>query len=274
MFVYCHGTLLKTGPELLRYATGDEMRACQVIASELALQGKYLGDNALGKAKYIDLPQAGMEAEAEIPKEHPGQEAVKTEEEAGSVDMVEPGVEEAGGPDRDPIVPVSDRSSRKTRFAVREDEEPSADRRSEPDHPLRGPNKVDRFVPPECQPPRPPIAGVDADRVDVPVGELPREVAGGIPRSGSSTPKSSSVSPPPVTRKRQVPPGSSTRETADGVSKWLCYAKESESTALWGQGANRCHTGRRGGSKIFAEMFREKVFDASVHLCFLYFSLP
>ena len=71
MFVYCRGTLLKTGPELLRYATGDEMRACQVVASELALQGKYLGDNALGKAKYIDLTQAGMEVEAEIPKESP-----------------------------------------------------------------------------------------------------------------------------------------------------------------------------------------------------------
>ena len=126
-----------------------------------------------------------------------------------------------------------------------DDEEPAADRRSELDHPLHGPDKVDRFVPPECQPPQPPIAGVDADRLDVPVGELPREVAGGIPRSGSSTPKSSSVSPPPVTRKRQVPPGSSTRGMDDGVSKRLCYAKESEPTALWGQEANRCYHSNR-----------------------------
>ena len=129
------------------------MRACQVIASELALQGKYLGDKALGKAKYIDLTQAGMEVEAEIPKESSGPETVKTDEEAVSVDVVEPGVEEAGGPDRDPIAPVPDRSSRKIRVAHREDEEPVADRRSEPDHPLSCSDKVDRFVPPECQPP-------------------------------------------------------------------------------------------------------------------------
>ena len=85
------------------------MRACQVIASELALQGKYLGDNALGKAKYIDLTQAGMEVEAELPKGPPEPEVGTTNEEAVPSDGVEPGPEEAGGPDRDPIVP--DRSS-------------------------------------------------------------------------------------------------------------------------------------------------------------------
>ena len=54
MWLDMRGRLLKVGPEICRHATLNELRACQAIAGELALQSKRLGQPS-DKSAYTDL---------------------------------------------------------------------------------------------------------------------------------------------------------------------------------------------------------------------------
>ena len=64
--------MVKAPPDLLRYATEEEMRACKFIAQELALRGKQLKQDA-GSVPYLDLTKPGVAGKANETEE-PGEE--------------------------------------------------------------------------------------------------------------------------------------------------------------------------------------------------------
>ena len=79
-WVDCQGSLIKAPPELLRFATKDELRACQMVSAELGSRARKLQKNGPNEL-YLDLTGDGPSDTIVLPESIPSADATMDGEE-------------------------------------------------------------------------------------------------------------------------------------------------------------------------------------------------